>query len=85
MDNTQKPPKNHKDITQERLDKLERTVDFLRWHLLSTLELTYALAAELAETKGQEQSKDPICTKLLAEFTTLNTLKSIQRDFNQRR
>ncbi len=85
MNNTQPPTPNHKDPTQERLDKLERTVDSLRWHLLSTLELTYALAAELAEIKGREQSKDPICTKLLAEFTTLNTLKSTQHNFNRRR
>ncbi|MDZ8135134.1 MAG: hypothetical protein RM049_13560 [Nostoc sp. DedQUE04] len=81
----QKPLPKPKDLTQERLDRLERTVDFLRRHLLSTLELTYALAAELAETKGREQSKDPICTKLLAEFNTLSTLKTTQRDFNQRR
>ncbi|MEH2145303.1 hypothetical protein [Nostoc sp.] len=85
MNNPQKPPTNHKDPTQERLDKLERTVDFLRWHLLSTLELTYALAAELAETKGRKQSVDPTCAKLLAEFNTVSTLKITHRDFNQRR
>ncbi|MBN3943489.1 MAG: hypothetical protein V7L21_29530 [Nostoc sp.] len=85
MNNIQKPPTNQKDPTQERLDKLERTVDNLRHHLLSTLELTYALAAELAEAKGVEQSFDPICTKLLAEFNTLTTLKTTQRDFNKRK
>ncbi|WP_445626454.1 hypothetical protein [Nostoc sp. DSM 114167] len=85
MNNTPQKPPTNKDSTQERLVKLERTVDILRWHLLSTLELTYALAAELAEAKGRQQSSDPTCTKLLAEFNTLNTLKKIQSDLNQRR
>ena len=84
MNNTQKPPPNQKDPTQERLDKLERTVDNLRHHLLSTLELTYALAAELAEAKGVEKSRDPICTQAIAELNTLNTLKTTQRDFKRR-
>ena len=85
MTNPQKPPINRKDPTQERLDRLERTVDSLRSHLLSTLELAYGLSAELAESKGQKQSSDPICTKFLAKFNTLSTLRPIQRDFNRRR
>ena len=84
MNNTQKPLPNQKDPNQQRLEVLERTVDNLRHHLVSTLELTYALAAELAEAKGIEKSRDAICTQALAELNTLNTLKTTQRDFKRR-
>lgn len=78
MTNTQ-PSAKTKDPTQERLDKLERTVDALHHHLLSTLELTYALAAELAEAAGRKQSEDATCTKILAEFNIIKSLKPISR------
>jgi regulator of replication initiation timing len=67
------------DQTEQRIKKLERTVDSLRLHLLKALELNYALAAELAQLKGQRQDTDPICIKAISEFTTLNTLRPIQK------
>ncbi|WGV25990.1 hypothetical protein [Halotia branconii] len=72
-----------KDPTQQRLDKLERTVDILRSHLLIALETNYALASELAELKGRQQDKDLICTRILSEFNTLSTLKTVANQYNR--
>ncbi|MBD2415874.1 hypothetical protein FACHB389_29315 [Nostoc calcicola FACHB-389] len=77
MTNTQHPTTKRFDPTQERLDKLERTVDALHHHLVSTLELTYVLAAQLAESAGRKQSEDATCTKILAEFNIIKSLKPI--------
>ncbi len=76
MTNTQ-PTTKSKDPTQGRLEKLERTVSALHHHLLSTLELTYALSAQLAEAAGRKQSEDATCTKILAEYNTLKGLNPI--------
>lgn len=65
--------------SDKRIEKLERTVDILRFHLLNTLEQSYALAAELAELKDRKQSEDSICTKILQEFNTLSTLNPVHR------
>ncbi|MBD2516872.1 hypothetical protein H6G93_17975 [Nostoc sp. FACHB-973] len=77
MTNTQPPTTKHKDPTKERLDRLERTVDALHHHLVSTLELTYTLVAQLAEAAGRKQSEDATCTKVLAEFNIIKSLKPI--------
>ena len=76
MTNTPQPNTKRKDPTQERLDNL-------RHHLVATLELTYALAAELSLSAGREQSEDKICNRILAEFNTLSTLRTIQYDPNR--
>ncbi|BAY78383.1 hypothetical protein NIES25_48570 [Nostoc linckia NIES-25] len=84
MTNTQ-PTAKTKDPTQERLKKLENTVNALHHHLLSTLELTYILAAELAVSKGCQQSEDATCTKILAEYNTLKGLNPIPQSFHNRK
>ncbi|MGF1987887.1 MAG: hypothetical protein RMY62_008490 [Nostoc sp. ZfuVER08] len=76
MTNTQ-PTAKTKDPTQERIAKLERTVNALHHHLLSTLELTYALAAALAESNGCKESEDATCTKIHAEWHTIKQLNPI--------
>jgi hypothetical protein len=76
MTNTQ-PTAKTKDPTHERIAKLERTVNALHHHLLSTLELTYALAAALAESNGHKQSENATCTKILAEWNTVKQLNPI--------
>lgn len=64
-----------KDTNEHRILKLERTVDILRFHLLNSIEQSYALAADLAQIKGVKQSEDQLCTKILSEFNTLSTLQ----------
>ncbi|PHJ60253.1 hypothetical protein VF14_11550 [Nostoc linckia z18] len=82
MTNT-KPIAKSKDPTQERLKKLESTVNALHHHLLCTLELTYILAAELAASKGCKQSDDATCTRILAEYNTLKGLNPIDQSFHK--
>ncbi|MFN6484623.1 MULTISPECIES: hypothetical protein [unclassified Nostoc] len=76
MTNTQ-PTSKSKDPTQQRIERLERTVNALHYHLVTTLELTYALAAELAKSNGRKQSQDATCTKILAEWNTIKGLNPI--------
>ncbi len=51
--------------------------------LLSTLELTYALSAQLAEAAGRKQSEDATCTKILAEYNTLKGLRGCLKSFER--
>ncbi|WP_143854197.1 hypothetical protein [Nostoc sp. 'Peltigera membranacea cyanobiont' 210A] len=77
MTNTQ-PTTKRKDPTQQRIEKLERTVNALHHHLLSTLELTYILSTELASAKGRVPSEDGTCTRILAEYNIISSLHPIK-------
>lgn len=76
---------NPKDPTEQRIEKLERTADNLRWHLLTALQLNHALASEIALLAGHNPNTDANCIKALQEFNALNTLRPVRADFNRQR
>ncbi|AFY43638.1 hypothetical protein [Nostoc sp. PCC 7107] len=69
--------KNLQKTPEQRIEKIERFVDILRWQLINSLEASYALAAELAILKGQSPDSNEICLKLRREYDALNTLRPI--------
>lgn len=63
----------------KRIQRLERTVDALAFHLRNACARMYILSAELCELKGRAQHKDPIATTILRDFNAISTLKDVSK------